>query len=157
MRAFLRNLLTAYLYNQRRKNGTLLAEIVGAGFVMHVRSLYIACDYIKRAQILYIQQTVFLKRPAGRCLVTFKKRLSQYRFLKNELKSGFSIEPEQTAQELKEIERQVSSIADARVRQALFMRYLAPTEYSWAQVAGIVHYSEGRIRTLVREELRRIG
>lgn len=89
--------------------------------------------------------------------MTFKKRLSQYRFLKNELKSGFSIEPEQTAQELKEIERQVSSIADARVRQAIFMRYLSVNKYSWTEVAAIVHYSEGRIRTLVREELRRIG
>ena len=87
----------------------------------------------------------------------FKQRLSQYRFLRNELKNGNTLEPEKVQAEIRDIERTVSGIEDARVRQALFMRYLSANAYSWSEVARIVHYSEGRIRTLVREELKKIG
>lgn len=89
--------------------------------------------------------------------MTFKQRLQQYRFLKGEIRSGIALDPEGVACEIREIEKTVSGIEDARVRQAIFMRYLSVNKYSWTEVAAIVHYSEGRIRTLVREELRRIG
>ena len=93
----------------------------------------------------------------GGAWLGFKQRLSQYRFLRNELKNGNALEPEKVQAEIRDIERTVGGIGDARVRQALFMRYLSANVYSWSEVASVVHYSEGRIRTLVREELRRIG
>ena len=89
--------------------------------------------------------------------VTFKQRLQQYRFLKSEIRSGIALDPEKVATEIKEIEKTVAEIQDARVRQAIFMRYLSANKYSWTEVAAIVHYSEGRIRALVREELKKIG
>lgn len=89
--------------------------------------------------------------------MTFKERLIQYRFIKNEIRTGASLDPERAQAEMKDIERTVASIPDARVRQAIFMRYLAPARYSWDETAAVVHYSEGRIRALVREELKRIG
>lgn len=85
--------------------------------------------------------------------MSFKQRLSQYRFLKNELKTGNAVDPEKTQAELKYIEKKLGEVEDARVRQALFMRYLSAERYSWQEVAKICHYSESRIRQLVTEYL----